>query len=70
LTNRDVFGVLARGASGETMGCGKMKVACDDGFEMITKKEHELVKFVQMHVKSEHGKDISRDDVMKMAKHP
>jgi len=52
------------------MGCGKMKVACEDGFEMITKKEHELVKFVQMHVKSEHGKDISRDDVMKMAKHP
>ena len=28
-----------------------MKVACEDGFELITKKEHELVKMVQMHVK-------------------
>ena len=47
-----------------------MKVACDDGFEMVSKVEHELVKHVQMHVKEHHGKDISRDDVMKMAKHP
>jgi predicted small metal-binding protein len=52
------------------MGCGKMKVACEDGFEMISTKEHELVKYVQMHVKEIHHKDISHDDVMKMAKHP
>jgi predicted small metal-binding protein len=52
------------------MGCGKLKVACEDGFEVISKKEHELVKYVQMHVKEHHGKDVSRDDVMKMAKHP
>ncbi|MFY9716747.1 MAG: DUF1059 domain-containing protein [Thermoplasmata archaeon] len=45
-------------------------MACADGFEMITTKEHELVKFVQQHVKESHGKDVSRDEVMKMAKHP
>lgn len=52
------------------MGCGKMKVACEDGFELITTKEHELVKMVQGHVKEFHHKDVSRDEVMKMAKHP
>jgi predicted small metal-binding protein len=52
------------------MGCGKLKVTCDDGFEMVSAKEHELVKHVQMHVKESHGKDLSREDVLKMAKHP
>lgn len=52
------------------MGCGRMKVACEDGFEVITKKEGELVKFVQMHVKENHGKDVSHAEVMAMAKHP
>jgi predicted small metal-binding protein len=52
------------------MGCGKMKVACEDGFELITSKEHELVHIVQAHVKEFHHKDVSRDEVMKMAKHP
>jgi predicted small metal-binding protein len=52
------------------MGCGAMKVACEDGFEIVTKKEHELVKMVQMHVKESHGKDVSHAEVMAMAKHP
>ncbi|MGD0588912.1 MAG: DUF1059 domain-containing protein [Thermoplasmata archaeon] len=52
------------------MGCGKLKVACEDGFEVVSKKEHELVKYVQQHVKSEHGKDVSHAEVMAMAKHP
>ena len=52
------------------MGCGKLKVACEDGFEMISKKEHELVQHVQMHVKEMHGKDVSPAEVMAMAKHP
>jgi predicted small metal-binding protein len=52
------------------MGCGKLKVTCDDGFEMVSAKELELVKHVQMHVKESHGKDLSREDVLKMAKHP
>lgn len=52
------------------MGCGAMKVACEDGFEMITKNEKELVKHVQMHVKEQHGKDVSHADVMAMSKHP
>jgi predicted small metal-binding protein len=46
----------------------RMKVACDDGFEVVSKKEHELVKYVQMHVKEHHGKDVSREEVLKMAK--
>ncbi|MCI4365989.1 MAG: hypothetical protein L3K10_08065 [Thermoplasmata archaeon] len=37
---------------------------------MVSKKEHELVKYVQAHVKEMHGKDVSHDEVMKMAKHP
>jgi predicted small metal-binding protein len=46
----------------------RLKVACDDGFEVASKKEHELVEYVQMHVKEHHGKDVSREDVLKMAK--
>ena len=46
----------------------RLKVVCEDGFEIVSKKEHELVKFVQMHVKELHGKDVSREDVLKMAK--
>ena len=52
------------------MGCGRLKVACEDGFEIVSKKEHELVAAVQMHLRSEHGKEISRDEVLKMARHP
>jgi predicted small metal-binding protein len=47
-----------------------MKVSCEDGFEVVSKREPELVKMVQMHVKEGHGRDVSREDVMKMAKHP
>jgi len=52
------------------MGCGRLKVACEDGFEMTSKNEHELVKHVQMHVKESHMKDVSHAEVMAMAKHP
>jgi predicted small metal-binding protein len=46
----------------------RWKVACEDGFEVISSKEHELVKYVQMHVKEHHMKDVSHADVMAMAK--
>jgi predicted small metal-binding protein len=46
----------------------RWKVACEDGFEVVSSKEHELVKYVQMHVKEHHNKDVSHDDVLKMAK--
>lgn len=52
------------------MGCGRMKVACEDGFEVVSKNERELVRYVQMHVKELHGKELSRDDVLKMVTHP
>jgi predicted small metal-binding protein len=52
------------------MSCGAMKVACDDGFEVVSKTEHELVKHVQMHLKDTHQKEASHADVMAMAKHP
>ncbi|MGP8071523.1 MAG: hypothetical protein ACLPZM_00090 [Thermoplasmata archaeon] len=56
-------------AAGHVKGAEtRLKVACEDGFEVVSKKEHELVKYVQMHVKEHHGKDVSRDDVLKMAK--
>ena len=46
----------------------RWKVACEDGFEVVSAKEHEMVKMVQMHVKEMHKKDVGHDDVMKMAK--
>lgn len=46
----------------------RWKVACEDGFELISAKEHELVKHIQMHVKESHGKDLTHDEVLKMAK--
>ncbi len=52
------------------MGCGRLKVACDDGFEVITKDQKELVSLVQWHTKNTHHQDTSHADVMKMAKHP
>ncbi len=52
------------------MGCGRMKVACDDGFEVVTKNQKELVALTQWHVKNQHNKDVSHDEVMKMSKHP
>lgn len=52
------------------MGCGRLKVECDDGFEVISKDHGELVSLTQWHLKHTHSKDASHDDVMKMAKHP
>jgi predicted small metal-binding protein len=56
------------GKSGMKGTMKRWKVACEDGFEVVSAKEHELVKYVQMHVKEHHNKDVSHDDVMKMAK--
>jgi predicted small metal-binding protein len=51
------------------MGVGqRLKVACDDGFEVISTKEHELVQHVQIHLKDLHQKILSHEEVMKMAK--
>jgi len=51
------------------MGIGeRLKVACDDGFEVVSSKEHELVEHVQMHLKSLHQKVASHDEILKMAK--
>jgi predicted small metal-binding protein len=52
------------------MGCGAMTVKCDDGFQVITKDKGELVSVVQWHVDHAHGKKISENEVMGMAKHP
>ena len=53
------------------MGCGKMKVECEDGFEVVEKDKTELVHHVQHHLEHRHGgKHISEAEVMKMAKHP
>jgi predicted small metal-binding protein len=52
------------------MGCGAMKVACDDGFEVVTKDQNELVSLVQWHTKNIHHKEASREEILKMSKHP
>jgi hypothetical protein len=52
------------------MGCGKMKVACDDGFEVVTKDKHELVSLTQWHLEHVHHKKVSESEVLGMSKHP
>lgn len=52
------------------MGCGAMKVACDDGFEVVTKDQKELVALTQWHVEHAHHKKVSEHEVMAMSKHP
>ena len=52
------------------MSCGSMKVTCEDGFEVTAKNQDELVNAVQHHLKTTHQKQASRDEIMKMAKHP
>ncbi len=52
------------------MGCGKWKVACEDGFEVISKDQKELVALTQWHVKNAHHKDVSPAEVLQMSKHP
>jgi hypothetical protein len=46
----------------------KWKVECEDGFAVISTKEHELVQHVQQHLKDIHQKVVNREEVMKMAK--
>lgn len=52
------------------MGCGRLKVACDYGFEVISKDQKELVSLVQWHGEHAHHMKMGEADVMKMAKHP
>ena len=52
------------------MGCGKMRVACEDGFEVTTKDKKELVALVQWHGQNSHHKSFSEADILGMAKHP
>ena len=52
------------------MTCGSLKVACEDGFQVVSKDAKELVQMVQSHVKNMHHKAVSEKDVMAMAKHP
>jgi predicted small metal-binding protein len=52
------------------MGCGRLKVTCEDGFEVVTKDHNDLVALTQWHTKNTHQKGTSRDEVMMMAKHP
>jgi len=40
----------------------------DCPFMLRTESEDELVSFSQQHVKKVHNKDVSRQDVLKMAK--
>jgi hypothetical protein len=50
--------------------CGTMKVACEDGFEVVTKDKAELVAVTQWHVDHAHHKKVSEAEVMAMFKHP
>jgi hypothetical protein len=52
------------------MGCGRMKVACDDGFEVVTKDKGELVALTQWRVDHAHHKRVSEAEVLAMSKHP
>lgn len=46
----------------------KWKVECEDGFAVVSAKEHELVQHVQQHAKDFHQKLVSKEEVLKMAK--
>jgi predicted small metal-binding protein len=52
------------------MGCGRMKVACDDGFEVVTKDKNELVSVTNWHLEHAHQAKKSEAEIMAMAKHP
>ncbi|HEV2429297.1 MAG TPA: hypothetical protein VGV64_05565 [Thermoplasmata archaeon] len=52
------------------MGCGRLKLACDDGFEVVTKDHKELVAVTQWHLEHTHHKKASEAEIMGMAKHP
>jgi hypothetical protein len=52
------------------MGCGKMKIACDDGFEVVTKDQRELVAVASWHLEHAHHAKKSEAEILAMAKHP
>ena len=52
------------------MGCGRMKVECTDGFEVVTKDRAELVALTQWHGEHAHGKKMSEAEILGMSKHP
>ena len=52
------------------MGCGRMQVACDDGFQVTTKDKKELVALTQWHVEHAHHKMVTEAEVLQMSKHP
>ncbi len=52
------------------MGCGKMKIACDDGFEVVTKDKAELVAVTGWHLEHAHHMKRSESEIMAMSKHP
>lgn len=52
------------------MTCGGMKVACEDGFSVVTNDKKELVALTQWHVQNAHHKTVSEAEVMAMSKHP
>jgi hypothetical protein len=52
------------------MGCGRMKVACEDGFEVVTKDKGELVAITNWHLEHSHHKKAGEAEIMAMAKHP
>ena len=66
----DFSGDLVERLGELNMGCGRLQVACDDGFQVATKDTKELVALTQWHVEHAHNKKVSHDEVMKMAKHP
>lgn len=47
-----------------------MKVACDDGFEVTTKDQKELVSMVSWHLEHTHQMKKSEAEIMGMSKHP
>jgi len=52
------------------MGCGAMKIACSDGFEIVTKDQKELVAMTQWHGEHAHHKKMTEAEILGMAKHP
>jgi predicted small metal-binding protein len=52
------------------MSCGAMKVTCDDGFEIVSKDQKELVAMTQRHLQNTHQKHASEAEILAMAKHP
>ena len=52
------------------MTCGRMKVACADGFEVVTENKGELVALTNWHLEHSHQKKLSEAEIMGMVKHP